>query len=220
MAEYKQPMMILDGVEIHVEQVYQMAIKCNNAIIAEHYKSQLSTWGWYTDDKAVGRLCLAIAQKYGMPPFQKQEPTDSPSVAPIPKRTKKQHTEAEIIEILKKAIKKLMDEQNGTRGGYLFRFSKDWIAIYRVIADYNLGISNGDYTGFDGLASKIQPEGCRVEYSSKSSLTDISKFGYDKPFLKWKYDPIYMKTRAPYDHMCKIVNRLIEILKELELIYE
>ena len=88
-----------------------------------------------------------------------------------------------------------------------------WQAIYRIIVDKELGVANGDYEGFLQLAGRIEPVGCRIPFSV-SALKQISKTNFTKPFAKWVYDPVYFKTRSPYDQMVAVAAKFKEILEE------
>lgn len=115
-------------------------------------------------------------------------------------------------QILCQCIALLMETKNN-KGKYLFRSKNHWQAVYRIVVDRHLGVSDGDYAGFESLAWKIEPPGCRVPFSP-SALKQISKTNFTKPYRKWCYDPVYFKTRKPYDQMVEVAEKFIELLEE------
>lgn len=114
--------------------------------------------------------------------------------------------------ILRKCIALLMESRDD-KGRYIFRSKNHWQAIYRIVVDRQLGVSDGDYAGFESLVWKIEPHGCRIPFSP-SALKQISKTNFTKPFNRWCYDPVYFKTRKPYDQMVAVVSKFIELLEE------
>lgn len=114
--------------------------------------------------------------------------------------------------ILRKCIALLMEAKD-KKGCYLFRSKNHWQAIYRIIVDRQLGVSDGDYAGFESLVWKIEPHGCRIPFSP-SALKQISKTNFTKPFNRWCYDPVYFKTRKPYDQMVAVASKFNELLEE------
>lgn len=114
--------------------------------------------------------------------------------------------------ILRKCIALLMESRDD-KGRYIFRSKNHRQAIYRIVVDRQLGVSDGDYAGFESLVWKIEPHGCRIPFSP-SALKQISKTNFTKPFNRWCYDPVYFKTRKPYDQMVAVVSKFIELLEE------
>jgi hypothetical protein len=114
-------------------------------------------------------------------------------------------------DMLRNCISMLMQERDA-RGRYLVSSKCQWQAIYRILADHGLGVADGDYAGFERLAWRIQPAGCRVPFSL-SALKQITKTGFTRPFSRWTFDPAYSKTRRPYDEMVAIATRFSEILE-------
>ena len=76
-----------------------------------------------------------------------------------------------------------------------------------------MGVADGDYAGFESLVWQIEPSGCCIPFSP-SALKQISKTNFTKPFCRWCYDPIYFKTRKPYDQMVKVASKFDELLEE------
>ncbi|MCR5130916.1 MAG: hypothetical protein K6C10_05580 [Prevotella sp.] len=70
-----------------------------------------------------------------------------------------------------------------------------------------------DFDGFDAFIRRVMPEKVNKPYS-KSSVKQISQTVFDRPHKDWKFDPMLMKTRAPYDRMQKIAERFQTILLE------
>ena len=114
--------------------------------------------------------------------------------------------------VIRECIRQLMESHDG-KGGFLMKRKCHWQAIYRIIVDKELGVANGDYEGFLQLAGMIEPVGCRIPFSV-SALKQISKTNFTKPFAKWVYDPVYFKTRSPYDQMVAVATKFKEILEE------
>ena len=121
-------------------------------------------------------------------------------------------TKTDREQILCQCIVLLMEEKDG-KGKYLFRSKSHWQAVYRIIVDRKLGVADGDYAGFESLAWKIEPPGCRIPFSP-SALKQISKTNFTKPFQRWRYDPVYFKTRKPYDQMVTVAEKFIGLLEK------
>lgn len=115
-------------------------------------------------------------------------------------------------QTLRRCIVLLMEAKD-ENGKFLFRCKSHWQGVYRIVVDRQLGVADGDYAGFESLAWRIEPSGCRIPFSP-SALKQISKTNFTKPFLRWRYDPVYFKTRKPYDQMVRVVTKLIELLEE------
>lgn len=118
-------------------------------------------------------------------------------------------------DTLRECIRLLMEERDD-QGNFLMSRKSQWQAIYRILADKKLGVADSDYTGFERLAWRIQPVGCRVPFSL-SALKQITKTAFTRPFDHWTFDPTYFKTRRPYDQMVAIAVRFIEILEAHDL---
>lgn len=124
------------------------------------------------------------------------------------------------IALIRQCIRQLMDVAVADRKGCvrpLFHKATHWQAVYRILADYNLGATDGDYFSFQELAAQIMPEGCRVPFKY-SSLRTISKTLFVRPFAKWHYDSTYFHTRRPYDSMYQVAHTFLQILKEKGLV--
>ena len=109
-------------------------------------------------------------------------------------------------------IETLMEEKD-EKGNYLVNKGNHWIAIFRIIVDKGLGVSNTDYLGFCNMIESMKPEGFRVPLK-QDNLKAISKTIYHKSFDKWKYDSSYNSKRKPYDDMVAVATRFKEILEE------
>jgi hypothetical protein len=118
----------------------------------------------------------------------------------------------DIEQTLCKCIVLLMEAKD-SKGKYLFRSKNHWQAVYRIIVDRKLGVADGDYAGFESLTWKIEPPGCRIPFSP-SALKQISKTNFTKPFHRWCYDPVYFKTRKPYDQMVEVATKFSELLEK------
>lgn len=114
--------------------------------------------------------------------------------------------------VLRRCIVLLMEAKD-KKGRYLFRSKNHWQAVYRIIVDRQLGVADGDYAGFESLVWQIEPPVCRIPFSP-SALKQISKTNFTKPFSRWCYDPVYFKTRKPYDQMVVVATRFNELLEE------
>ena len=109
-------------------------------------------------------------------------------------------------------IETLMDEKDSS-GKYLVSQCNHWIAIFRIIVDKELGVSNTDYLGFCHMINGMKTGGFRVPLKQEN-LKKISNGMFTNPFNKWKYDPAYNPTRKPYVHMVAVATRFKEILEE------
>jgi len=103
-------------------------------------------------------------------------------------------------------------EELGSDGEPIFKFQNQWMAIFRVIVDKNLGASKDDYKGFCDWINRLKPDGFRVKLSYVS-LKKINDTIYSKPYRNWVYDCSYNASRKPYDNMVNIVERFTEILE-------
>jgi len=112
-------------------------------------------------------------------------------------------------------IEALMDEKD-EKGNYLVSQGNQWIAIFRLIVDKNLGASNTDFLGFCNMIEGMKPEGFRIPLK-RDNLKTMSKTIYHRSFDKWRYDPTFNPTRKSYDKMVEIANRFKEILEEYGL---
>ena len=104
-------------------------------------------------------------------------------------------------------------EEKDEKGNYLVKKGNHWIAIFRIIVDKGLGVSNTDYLGFCNMIEGMKPEGFRVPLK-QDNLKKISNGMFTNPFSKWKYDFAYNPTRKPYDDMVAVATRFKEILEE------
>lgn len=124
------------------------------------------------------------------------------------------------VAAVRQCICQLMDMNVADRRGHirpLFHKASHWQAVYRILADYNLGAADGDYMGFRTLAAQIMPEGCRVPFSY-DALRNISKTPFVRPFAKWHYDRTYFTTRLPYESMYQVAHAFLQLLKEKGLV--
>ena len=140
--------------------------------------------------------------------------TDASPVPPCNTKEKKN------LATIRDCIRQLMDMKTTDRNGRvrpLFHSACHWQAIYRILVDYNLGATDGDYFGFKILAERITPEGCRVPFNYEA-LRGISKTAFVRPFVKWSYDSTYFKTRQPYDTMYGIAHAFLVLLREKGLV--
>lgn len=108
-------------------------------------------------------------------------------------------------------IETLMEEL-GSDGKPIFKFQNQWMAIFRVIVDKNLGASKDDYKGFCDWINRLKPDGFRIKLSYES-LKKINDNIYSKPYKNWRYDCSYNSSRKPYDDMVNIVEHFIKILE-------
>ena len=118
----------------------------------------------------------------------------------------------EVKEKLKHSILQLLEEKISSAGKkveYLFNLGNHWIGVFRVLADKGL-FSATDYKGFSEYMAKLNDGEFRIpcEYSS---IKNISRSLYFKPFSEWRYDKIYYKQQEPFERMKCIVNRYQEI---------
>ena len=140
--------------------------------------------------------------------------SDASPVPPCDTKEKKN------LSAIRDCIRQLMDMKVTDCKGRLrplFHSALHWQAIYRILVDYNLGVTDGDYFGFKTLAERIMPKGCRVPFNYEA-LRGISKTAFVRPFAKWSYDSTYFKTRQPYDTMYSIAHAFLALLREKGLV--
>jgi hypothetical protein len=107
-------------------------------------------------------------------------------------------------------LERLMEERyNGTEE-MLFNQKSHWQGVFRLLSDAGM-YGGDDFDAFDRLMKRVMP--CRVNAAySYASVKNISQTLFNKPFVKWHYEPGLMKRREPYDRMVAIVERLIILL--------
>lgn len=119
-------------------------------------------------------------------------------------------------DVLRRSIGQLMDatyiDSHG-KSRMVVTHGVHWQAIYRILVDYNLGATDGDYLGFAEWVPTIEPADCRVKFKYHS-LRSISRTPFVRPFVKWKFDNSYFETRTPYDRMVCVVQTFLRILRE------
>lgn len=97
----------------------------------------------------------------------------------------------------------------------LFNLQNHWQAIYRILVDKKY-CKDSDFEGFDLFIKKVMPDKVNALYK-KSSVKQISQTDYNKPFVKWKYDPQTSGTLKPYERMKAVAQRFLELLEEIGL---
>lgn len=108
-------------------------------------------------------------------------------------------------------IETLMSEKE-SNGDWLVSQGNHWIAIFRIVVDKNLGVSESDYTGFCNMIDRIK----RKEFRIPLKLDNIKKItdsNYTQPFDRWRFKTSYCKTRRPFDKMFSVAKRFKEILE-------
>ena len=107
-------------------------------------------------------------------------------------------------------LERLMEERyNGTEE-MLFNQKSHWQGVFRLLSDAGMYCGD-DFDAFDRLMKRVMPRRVNAAYSY-ASVKNISQTLFNKPFIKWHYDPGLMKRREPYDRMVAIVERLIILL--------
>ena len=99
----------------------------------------------------------------------------------------------------------------------LFCKAAHWQAVYRILVDFHLGASDGDFRGFQSWVPSIMPQDCRVPFSYEA-LRGISKTPFVRPFLRWHFDSTYFRTRSPYDSMHRVAQTFLRLLEENGLV--
>jgi hypothetical protein len=99
----------------------------------------------------------------------------------------------------------------------IFYKQKHWIGVYRIMVDYGLGITNGDYKGFCDCIKQIHPEEFAIVLT-RDSIKDAPDGRYNVPRKEWKYDPLYHNKREPYDEMCMVADTFEGLLREAGVI--
>ena len=111
-------------------------------------------------------------------------------------------------------LARLMEERyNGTEG-MLFNQKSHWQAVFRLLSDAGM-YGDDDFDAFDRLMKRVMPRRVNAAYS-RASVKNISQTLFNKPFIKWHYEPGLMKRREPYDRMVAIVERLMILLEAPE----
>ena len=123
-------------------------------------------------------------------------------------------------DVLRRSIGQLMDatyiDSHG-KSRMVVTHAVHWQAIYRILVDYNLGATDGDYLGFAEWVPTIEPTDCRVKFKYHS-LRSISRTPFVRPFVKWHYDSTYFQTRLPYENMVRVAEAFLLLLKENGLV--
>ena len=117
---------------------------------------------------------------------------------------------------IRRSISQLMDADFVDKHGRkqpVVSHAAHWQAIYRILVDYNLGATDGDYLGFAEWMAVVEPVGCRVKFKYHS-LRCISKTPFVRPFVKWKFDNTYFNSRTPYDRMVCVAQTFLRLLRE------
>ena len=117
---------------------------------------------------------------------------------------------------IRRSIAQLMDATYVDKKGCarpVFSHAAHWQAVYRILVDYNLGATDGDYLGFAEWIATVEPAGCRVKFKYHS-LRNISKTPFVRPFVKWKFDNNYFETRVPFDRMVCVAQTFLRFLRE------
>ena len=132
------------------------------------------------------------------------EPEAYPAPNPAPQRGGEQE------ERMRRCIKLMMAERLGD--GPLFCQQSHWQAVYRILVDKGY-CRDSDFDGFDTFIRTVMPGEVNKPYK-KDSVRNINKTDFNKPFVRWHYDPAISGTRKPYERMVAVASRFKEILKE------
>ena len=111
---------------------------------------------------------------------------------------------------LRHCIALLMQERYGDEP--LFCQQSHWQAVYRILVDKGY-CRDSDFDGFDAFIRTVMPEEVNKPYK-KDSVRNINKTDFNKPFVRWHYDPVTSGTRKPFERMVAVASRFKEILKE------
>ena len=111
---------------------------------------------------------------------------------------------------LRHCIALLMQERYGDEP--LFCLQSHWQAVYRILVDKGY-CRESDFDGFDTFIRTVMPGEVNKPYK-KDSVRNINKTDFNKPFVRWHYDPAISGTRKPYERMVAVASRFKEILKE------
>ena len=128
--------------------------------------------------------------------------------------------EEETLMAIRTCIQQLMDLNVPNPKGRmqpLFYKASHWQAVFRIMADYDLGATDGDYLGFKTLVERFMPDDCRVSFSYEA-LRGISRTPFVRPFAKWHYDSTYFQTRKPYESMYQVASAFLGILRQNGLV--
>jgi hypothetical protein len=99
---------------------------------------------------------------------------------------------------------------NGKKDELLFNKKSHWQGVFRLLSDAGM-YGSDDFDFFDQLMKRVMPRKVNAPYS-RASVKNISQTLFNKPFIRWHYDPGLMKRREPYDRMVAIVKRFTELL--------
>lgn len=108
-------------------------------------------------------------------------------------------------------IETLMSEKE-SNGDWLVSQGNHWIAIFRIVVDKNLGVSESDYTGFCNMIDRIKHKEFRIPLKL-DNIKKITDSNYTQPFDRWRFKTSYCKTRRPFDKMFSVAKRFKEILE-------
>ena len=89
-----------------------------------------------------------------------------------------------------------------------------WQGVFRLLSDAGM-YGDDDFDYFDRLINRVMPRKVNASYS-RTSVKHISQTPFNKPFIRWRFEPGEKKRREPYDRMVAIVERLIILFEAPE----
>ena len=111
---------------------------------------------------------------------------------------------------IRHCLELLMKERYNGTDELLFNKKSHWQGVFRLLSDAGM-YGSDDFDFFDLLMKRVMPRKVNAPYS-RASVKNISQTLFNKPFIRWHYDPGLMKRREPYDRMVAIVKRFTELL--------
>lgn len=167
----KDYMIYLDGADLPVQTVLDMAKGVRDNSIAEHYLVALFYEADVREDRWLRSECRDIMQKRGMfrspdLPASEGNLPDDPSLEKEAKRYFKGLSEGNQLKLLREAMKQLRDSN-------VFNKKQHWIGVFLVVRDRLSG--DPIQSHFTEYAKKFTPNDFPEELKIGKVMTNVSK---------------------------------------------
>ena len=184
-------MIYLDGADLPVQTVLDMAKGVRDNSTAEHYLLALFYEADVHEDRWLRSECRDIMQKRGMfrspdLPASEGNLPDDPSLEKEAKRYFKGLSEGNQLKLLREAMKQLRDSN-------VFNKKQHWIGVFLVLRDRLSGDSKQSH--FTEYAKKFTPDDFPEDLKIGSTMTNASK----TVFMDKLY---YEMENNPYEAVC------------------
>lgn len=182
----KDYMIYLDGDDLPVQKVLNMAKGARDNSIAEHYLVALFYEADVREDRWLRSECRDIMQKRGMsrspelPASEGNLPNDL-SLEDEARRYFKELTDGNKLNLLRKAMKQLRDSN-------VFNKKQHWIGVFLVLRDRLSGDSKQSH--FTEYAKKFTPDDFPEDLKIGKVMTNVSKIiDVNELYYKMEYNP-------------------------------